>query len=119
MPIAGTFAGLGEGETIWVGPYSFTISYVAGVGNNDVVLTFSGVALVDLSGRVFDDRNNDGLFNGADAGIPACRCLLDQCGRRDRRDNDDGSDGRYTFSDTFAAGTYRIVAGQAIGLPRR
>jgi hypothetical protein len=65
-PIGVVFSNLPDGATLWAGPIGFTISDQGGDGN-DVVLTFSGLAQVDLSGRVFNDRNNDGLAARATA----------------------------------------------------
>jgi hypothetical protein len=39
--------------------------YVGNANNN-----FGELPPSSFSGKVFDDRNNDGLFNGPDAGIP-------------------------------------------------
>jgi len=76
--------------------------------------TASGTILNDdfLTGRVFDDRDNDGLYEPADGdqgigGVPVQ--LLDQQSTAviDMQTTDD--DGVYTFNVTLQAGTYRIV----------
>ena len=112
--IDGAFAGLEEGDTISVGPHSFTISYLAGAGNNDVVLTSSAWPSVELSGRVFDDRDNDGQFDGEDTGIGSVVLSLftEDMGIATTVTDDQG---QYSFAGNFAAGTYRIVASQNAG----
>ncbi|MFI5455458.1 MAG: MBG domain-containing protein, partial [Isosphaerales bacterium] len=42
-PIQGAFTGLAEGSTVWAGAYGFTVSYVGGTSQRDLVLTASVV----------------------------------------------------------------------------
>jgi len=84
--------------------------------DTDPILTFTGLTLTSapsstISGRVFNDTNADGLFDGSDVGISGFRVFLDQ-------DNNGILDageiskpvsatGTYTFSNV-PAGTYRV-----------
>ncbi len=121
-PIDGIFSGLEEGDVVVAGGYGFTISYVGGAPRapgqpgNDVVLTAIQVSVnIDLSGRVFDDRDNDGVFNGADSGISGVSVsLIDSSGVTVANTATDQG-GRYTFGGTFPPGSYRIVATQPAG----
>ena len=69
--------------------------------------------LVDLSGRVFDDRDNDGVFDPADgdAGIAGVTVdLLDQATGETIATRATAADGTYSFDDAnLGAGTYKIV----------
>ncbi len=76
---------------------------------------FSQIPKIELSGRVFDDRNNDGLFNGADTGLTNVLLTLFNASNVPVATAITGADGWYKFTGTFVAGTYRIVAGQAAG----
>ncbi|MFO0815076.1 MAG: SdrD B-like domain-containing protein [Gemmatales bacterium] len=113
-PIDGTFNWLPEGAMIWAGAYGFTISYVGGTGN-DFVLTYSSLAQVYLSGHVFDDLNNDGVFNGSDVGITGVTLTLVNPSDVVFSTAITDSNGRYTFTGTFPADTYRIVENQPAG----
>jgi hypothetical protein len=72
--VTGHFAGLPEGQTVWdlTGVCGFVVSYAAGDGGDDVTLT-ALPARVGLRGPLFDDLNNDGLFNGCETGLAAAR----------------------------------------------
>lgn len=111
-PIAGTFAGLPEGATLWAGVYGFTVSYVGGTGN-DLVLTYSGLATTTLSGRVFDDLNDNGAFDGADAGLANVTVQLVGPTGTTVAETTTGADGTYTLTTvgSFAAGLYRVEVG--------
>jgi hypothetical protein len=68
-----------------------------------------------VSGRVFDDRNNDGLFNGADAGIEGVVLMLVNANEETVATATTDSTGAYLFSGVFPAGVYRIVESQPAG----
>ena len=97
---------------------AFTVS-MSNVVNGDRNVTASsttgtGTIVNDdvLKGRVFDDRDNDGLYDASDGdeGIGGVAVqLLDQQSNAliDTQTTDD--DGVYTFNVTLQAGTYKIV----------
>ena len=65
--------------------------------------------LVDLSGRVFDDLNNDGLFNGADLGVAGVTVkLIDQQTGVLADSLITDSSGSFTFQN-IAPGAYQLV----------
>ena len=118
VSVAGGSASLALGATS-LSPGSHTIRAVySGDGNflgSDSTAALTVLARVDLSGRVFDDRNNDGLFNGTDAGLAGVSLTLLNASNVAVATATTGGDGKYTFTGTFAAGTYRIVASQPDG----
>ncbi len=121
-PIAGHFTGLLEGDTVHAGGVDFTISYVGGdpvapgQPGNDVVLTALAplITQFDISGRIFDDKNNDGAFGELDAGIASISLSLYRSSIAIATATTD-SVGRYTFSGLFGPDSYRIVAAQPSG----
>lgn len=54
-PVVGTFNGLAEGAAVTISGQGFTISYVGGTDNNDVVLTRDGSASPVVTGFVVND----------------------------------------------------------------
>ncbi len=81
-----------------------------GAGTATVTLTVRN--LVDLSGRVFDDRGNDGVFDSedGDAGIGGVKVdLFDQTTGAWIDTQTTAADGAYTFDVNLHAGTYKIV----------
>jgi len=112
--VDGTFLDLAEGQTIPLSDGTqLRISYFGGDGN-DVVLS---VLPLYLSGRVFNDGNNDGLFNGSDVGLPAVTLTLflesDLSNPVAATATD--SNGFYTFGVARRLGNYRIVETQPAG----
>lgn len=91
---------------------------------NDVTLStseFTPVAVGvnrPLTGRVFKDQNNDGLFNGADAGLAGVPVeLFDETDLLNPIATElTDVDGNYVFDLTLAPGSYRIVETQPAGL---
>jgi len=71
--------------------------------------------LVDLSGRVFEDRDNDGLFEPDDGDTPlegVTVSLLDQVAGTPIAQTATGEDGTYAFDVNLDPGTYTIAAEQ-------
>ncbi|MCX7702146.1 MAG: MSCRAMM family adhesin SdrC, partial [Gemmataceae bacterium] len=113
--VEGHFIGLADPNAIiWAGDYAFTISYTGGDGN-DVVLTMVKTAEVSLSGRIFDDRNNDGIFNGLDVGIAGVAVSLINSANVAVASTETDALGYYLFRGFFGGDTYRIVAAQPNG----
>ncbi len=86
-----------------------------GVGTGSVDVTIHN--LVDLSGRVFDDRDNDGAFHGTDTGLS--NVTLNLFNELDlftpvATTTTDGL-GNYAFDANLLPGTYRIVEAQPAG----
>src|SRR5262249_17803436 len=74
--------------------------------------------LVDLSGRVFDDRDNDGAFEpgSGETGLEGVTVLLiDQASEAVVATRTTAANGTYTFDVNLGAGTYKVVAGHAPG----
>lgn len=74
--------------------------------------------LVDLSGRVYNDRDNDGVYDPGDseAGIGGIAVeLFDQTSGASIASRTTAADGTYTFDVNLAAGTYKVVATQSTG----
>ncbi len=103
------------------GTDEFTYTVEDGNGGSaigTVTVTVNSRPDVDLSGIVFEDGNNDGLINEADAGIAGISVQL--------FDESDlqvplatvltGIDGTYLFDLDLEEGSYRIVAEQPAGL---
>ncbi|MCY2986670.1 MAG: Ig-like domain-containing protein [Planctomycetota bacterium] len=67
-PVNGTFDSLPEGATVTLGGQLFTISYVAGTGN-DVAL-IATTASGTISGQMFEDVNGNGLRDPGDPRDP-------------------------------------------------
>ncbi|MGD9856654.1 MAG: tandem-95 repeat protein [Planctomycetaceae bacterium] len=73
---------------------------------------------VQFAGRIFNDHNNDGVFNGADSGLAGVVVqLFDETDLTTPLETavTDG-DGRYRFVLSVEEGAYQIVAEQAAGL---
>ncbi|MEO2049815.1 MAG: SdrD B-like domain-containing protein [Pirellulales bacterium] len=91
--------------------FSFTVEDDDG-GSGTATVTVRN--LVDLSGRVFDDLNNDGLFNGSDVALENVTVELfhetDLFTPIAMQTTD--ADGRYTFDANLGEGQYRIVETQ-------
>lgn len=83
------------------------------VGNTS---EFSAIPRIALSGRVYDDRDNDGTFNGTDAGLGGVAVSLIGVGGTAIAVTTTGGDGTYTFIGYFPDGAYRVVAAQPAGL---
>ena len=113
-PIAGTFTGLPEGATVLSGPHRFTVSYVGGDGN-DLVLTYTGMALTELTGRMFDDLDNDGLFGANESGIANVAVRLIDSHNLTVATTTTAADGSYLFRGLFSPGTYRVEVTLATG----
>ena len=74
--------------------------------------------LVDLMGRVFDDKDNDGLYEPGegDAGIGGVSVqLVDQTSWALIAVGTTVADGTYQFDVNLGAGSYTVVAAQPIG----
>jgi hypothetical protein len=74
--------------------------------------------LVDVSGRVFDDADNDGAYEpgDGDAGIGGVTVrLFDEASGSLIDTRTTAADGTYLFDANLGAGTYRVVAAQPAG----
>ena len=73
---------------------------------------------VEFAGRIFDDRDNDGVFNGSDAGIAGISVQLfsESNLTAPLATATTKADGRYLFDLVLGEGDYRIVAAQPAGL---
>jgi Bacterial Ig domain/SdrD B-like domain len=74
--------------------------------------------LVDLSGRVFDDQNNDGLHEPGDGevGIGGVTVqLFNETSGALIDTQTTAADGTYAFDVNLGAGTYRVIAAQPAG----
>ena len=113
--ILGEFIGLPEGAVVWAGNYGFTISYVGGVGGNDVVLTaLAPPSDFTLSGLVFVDLNNDGQVNYGEAALAGVQIDLKNEAGTVIATTVTNSQGIYEFTG-LAAGRYTIVESQPAG----
>lgn len=98
-----------------------TFSYTAldddgGSGTATVAMTVRN--LVDLSGRVFDDRDNYGLFGASDVGLGGVTVeLFNETNLATPLATETtDTEGRYTFNANLLPGQYRIVETQPVGL---
>jgi len=114
LTIAGTVGNGGTAGSV-TGPTT-TPSRIAGIilppATNSVANNFAEVPSGrQVSGRVFADGDNDGLFNGANTGLANVRIDLtgtDVNGVAVTRTTTTGADGRYTFSG-LPEGTYTVT----------
>ena len=95
------------------GPATHTITVQATNGSGGMSSAeFSVIVtnLVDISGRVFEDRNNDGLFNGIDVGLAGVRIeVWDQATNVLLGFTNSNADGTYFQNSNLSAGRYKIV----------
>ena len=130
--VNGTVSLLADGYTArfepaanYNGPASFTYGVTDTGDNGTAPIAVGPVAidvtvnnLVDLSGRVFDDRNNDGLFDDddGDAGIGEVNVeVWDQSMTTMYASATTLADGSYFLNANLDAGTYKIIETQAAG----
>ncbi|MCA9012621.1 MAG: hypothetical protein KDB01_22875, partial [Planctomycetaceae bacterium] len=113
--ILGEFIGLPEGAVVWAGNYGFMISYVGGIGENDVVLTaLAPPSDFTLSGLVFVDLNNDSQVNYGEAALAGVQIdLMNEAGTVIAT-TFTNSQGIYEFTG-LAAGRYTIIESQPEG----
>lgn len=97
-------------------------SYTVSDSDGDIAIAFVAIDilnLVDVSGRVYKDANNDGLFDAAagDAGIGGAYVQLwNQTTQELISSQSTAADGTYTFDANLGEGSYRIFASQTPGL---
>jgi VCBS repeat-containing protein len=89
-----------------------------GAASNEASHTVSVTSdLVEFSGCVFDDRDNNGLFDGSDEGIAGVTVeLYDQATGTWIAEGTTGPDGLYSIRVNVGPGTYKLVEGQPPGL---
>lgn len=98
--------------------FTYTISDGDG-GTATAIVTVEIRNLVDLSGRVFDDKDNDGVYEPTDGevGIGGVAVqLFNQTSGALIATRTTAADGSFSFDVNLAAGTYKIVAAQPAGL---
>ncbi|HEX5102522.1 MAG TPA: SdrD B-like domain-containing protein, partial [Pirellulaceae bacterium] len=113
--VTGIFNGLPDGSHVIFNGRVLRVNYSA----TTVTLSDIGPApSIDLAGRVFDDRDNDGLFNGNDEGVADVAVqLFDESNLAvPLATVFTAADGTYLFDADLSVGSYRIVAGQPTGL---
>src|SRR6185503_4081131 len=79
---------------------------------------FSAVGTVDVSGRVFDDKDNDGAYEpgDGDVGIGGVTVqLFHEASGTLIATRTTAADGTYYFDVNLGAGTFKLVAAQPIG----
>ena len=95
---------------------SFVYMVSDGQGGSDTAtVTLTVRNLVDVSGRVFNDRNNDSVFepSSGDAGIGGVVVKLYDQATGTRIDTQTtAADGTYTFDVNLGSGTYQIIETQ-------
>jgi hypothetical protein len=100
---------------------SDTFTYVISDGDGGTATATVTVQirnLVDVSGRVFDDKDNNGAFEpgDGDAGIGSVTVqLFDETSGSLIASRTTAADGTYLFDVNLGAGTYRVVAVQPAG----
>ncbi|HYT89215.1 MAG TPA: SdrD B-like domain-containing protein, partial [Gemmataceae bacterium] len=96
------------------GSDSFTYTIADGNGGSaTATVTVQIRNLVDLSGRVFDDRNNNGMYESGDGdvGIGGVTVqLVNETSGALITTQTTAADGTYLFDVNLGAGTYKIVA---------
>jgi hypothetical protein len=100
---------------------SDTFTYTISDGDGGIATATVSVQirnLVDLSGRVFDDKDNDGTYQpeNGDIGIAGVIVqLFDETSGALVATQTTSADGTYFFDVSLGAGTYKVVAEQAAG----
>jgi SdrD B-like domain/PKD domain/Periplasmic copper-binding protein (NosD) len=112
-------AGNGSGVTVdhvfaTVGTYNVSVTVTdkdSGVSQSASLTIDITNAHVDFSGRVFNDLNNDGLFNGSDAGLADVTVSLFAESNLSTpiATQTTDSNGLYTFTVVVPPGAYRLV----------
>jgi uncharacterized repeat protein (TIGR01451 family)/fimbrial isopeptide formation D2 family protein len=90
---------------------STTTSLTNGQNRTDVDFGFTQVTTI--TGRVYDDRNNDGIFNAGDVGIPNVDVTLRDSNNQNVTATTDAN-GIYTFNNV-RPGTYQLIETQPGG----
>jgi uncharacterized repeat protein (TIGR01451 family) len=86
-------------------------------GDNSVNNNFAETNVAGLSGKVYHDKNNDGIFDPTDQGIQGALSTLtgtDDQGNPVTRTTTTGADGSYSFT-SLRPGTYVVTEAQPAG----
>ncbi len=102
-------------DVVAVGLLSPATGSVSVVPGSDPEETDTVQALLSLSGRVFDDLDNDGAFDSDDLGLADIAVTLFNAADEAVAGATTDAQGQYTFSGAFAVGMYRVVAVRPAG----
>ncbi|MFO7907520.1 MAG: PKD domain-containing protein [Pirellulaceae bacterium] len=98
----------------FTGSDSFVYAVTDGIDTVTATVSITVNNLVDLSGRVFDDLNDNGDQDAGEPGIEGVTVQLYE-GSNLKATVTTNSDGDYVFDANLGAGTYRIVESQPTG----